>query len=298
MNKNHLLEQRSTNNIKTFILLAGITGAILALGYLVAVATGNSNYIWMSLFIAIAQNVASYFFSDRIALSMSGAVPADAQKYSELHEIVASLSSKYDLPKPAVYVINDPAPNAFATGRNAEHSAVAATTGLLAMLNRGELEGVMAHELSHIKNKDILIMSVVVVMASVLSALANFAMHASFVGDNRDKNNNALIMIIGVVASLIIPIAAALVQSSISRKREFMADAGGALLTGYPEGLASALLKISNFKQPMQNANPATAHLYISCPLGGTEHQTFFQKLFMTHPPIAERVAALRGETI
>ena len=296
MNKNHLLEQRSTNNIKTFILLAGITGAILALGYLVSIATGNTNYLWMAFIIALVQNVASYFFSDRIALSMSGAVPADEQKYADLHEIVATLASKYDLPKPSVYVINDPAPNAFATGRNAEHSAVAATTGLLAMLNRGELEGVMAHELSHIKNKDILIMSVVVVMASVLSTLANFAMHASFVG-GKDRNNNALVTIIGVVASLIIPIAAVIIQSSISRKREFMADAGGALLTGYPEGLASALVKISNFKQPMQNANPATAHLYISCPLGGAEHQTFFQKLFMTHPPVAERVAALRGET-
>lgn len=297
MNKNHFIEQKSTNNIKTFLLLAAITGAIVAFGYVLAGATGNTDYIWIALFIAIVQNVVSYFFSDKIALSMSGAIPADIQKYTELHEIVDMLAKREGLAKPAVYVINDPAPNAFATGRNHKHSAVAATTGLLAMLNRGELEGVMAHEMSHIKNKDILIMSVVVVMASVLSTLANFAMHASFVGDKRE-GNNVFMMIVGVVASLIIPIAAVIVQSSISRKREFMADAGGALLTGYPEGLASALMKISNFKQPMQNANPATAHLYISCPLGGANNQTFFQKLFATHPPIEERIAALRGENI
>lgn len=292
------MEQKSANNIKTFLLLAAISGAIVALGYVLAGATGNSSYIMYALIIAVVQNIVSYFFSDKIALSSSGAIVADEQKYSDLHEIVATLAGKEGFAKPAVYVINDPAPNAFATGRNQSHAAIAATTGLLAMLNRGELEGVLAHEMSHIKNKDILIMSVVVVMSTVLSTLANFAMHASFVG-NKDRANNIFMTIVGVVASLIIPIAAVIVQASVSRKREFMADATGALLTGYPEGLASALEKISSYKQPMQKANPATAHLFISSPFGpGLQNVTFFQKLFATHPPIEERIAVLRNENI
>jgi heat shock protein HtpX len=295
MNKTKFVDESNKNAFKTILIMAVMTSIIVAFGFLIATATGNSSYITMALVIAVGQNVISYFFGAKIALKMSGAVKADVNKYADLHKMVEDLAKKDGIKKPEVYVINDPAPNAFATGRSRNSAAVAATTGLMAMLDRGELEGVMAHEITHIKNRDMLVMTIVVTMSAALSSLANMAAFAS-VGNNKDgENNNGLMMVVALLGSFLLPVVSLFIQSAISRKREFMADAGGALLTDHPEALASALQKIGGFKQPMQKASPATAHLYISCPFGGAAGQTFFQKIFMTHPPIEDRVKALMG---
>jgi len=300
MQNNNLKQIQKVNSIKTISIMFFLFGAILAMGWIISYLTGNPNMLNYAIFLALVTNFISYFFGDKLALSMSGAVIADQEKYSELNNIVETLAKNYGLPNPKVYIINDPASNAFATGRNKNNASVAFTTGLLATLNRSELEGVIAHELTHIKNRDMLVMTIVVVMASALSILANFAMQASFFGDkDKEGNNNTLLLVVGVLSSLLLPVAALIIQSSISRKREFMADAGAGLLTGHPEALASALIKISNFKQPLIHANTATAHLYISSPFGGVEQrQSFWQHLFMTHPPVEERVAALRGDVL
>lgn len=299
--ESRLTAQKATNNFKTIMIMAFFVVIVGALGLFAAKYTGNNTFLYGMILGSVAMNLYSYFFSDKIALSSAGAEEADKNKYSDLYNSVDSLAKKANLKKsPRVYIINDPAPNAFATGRNENHASVAVTTGLLAMMNKGELEGVLAHELAHIKHKDILIMTVVVVLAGVLSYLAQFAFSVTS-RQNSDNNNSSgsgvIGLVLGLAASLLIPIASGMIQSSISRKREFMADADGALITGYAEGLASALEKIGGFKQPLQRATAATAHLYISCPFGAKEErQSFFQKLFMTHPPIEERIAILRGQ--
>ena len=288
------VDESNKNSFKTFLIMAGLSGFIIAVGFLIATTTGNSSYITYALIFAIGQNLVSYFIGPKIALSTSGAVAADPEKYSDLHSIVESISVEANIKKPDVYIINDPAPNAFATGRGRSSSSVAVTTGLMAMLDRGELEGVIAHEVTHIKNRDILVMTAVVTMSAILSTIANMAMFAS-AGRDREGGNNIIFMIIGLAGSIVLPFAMMLIQMSISRKREFMADAGGAILSKHPEALASSLQKIGGFRQPLQLASPATAHMYISCPFGGKEGQTFWQKLFLTHPPIEERVQALVG---
>jgi heat shock protein HtpX len=241
-------------------------------------------------------NVGAYWFSDKIAIAQAGATPADENQYKELHRIVENLAITAGLPKPRVYIIDDPAPNAFATGRDKNHAVVAVTTGLLSMMDRSELEGVIAHELSHVGNRDILVMTVAVVLVGVISMIANIAIRMSyFGGGNRERNNNPLILIAFIVAIILAPIAAQLIQLAISRKREFLADASGALLTRYPEGLESALRKIGSYEAPMQRASTTTAHLYISNPFGAHEAGQWVQKLFSTHPPIPERIAALEG---
>ena len=294
MNKTKFVDESNKNAFKTILIMAVMTGIITAFGFLIATATGNPGYITIALVIAIGQNVISYFFGASIALKMSGAIKADENKYTDLHKIVADLAEKNEIKKPEVYIINDPAPNAFATGRGRNSASVAATTGLLAMLDRGELEGVMAHEITHVKNRDMLVMTIVVTMSAVLSSLANMAAFASMSRD-RESSNGGIFMLVAMAGNILLPIVSLFIQSAISRRREFMADAGGAILTEHPEALASALQKIGGFKQPMQKASPATAHLYISCPFGGARSQGFFQKIFMTHPPIEERVKALIG---
>jgi len=241
-------------------------------------------------------NIGSYWFSDKIVLSMTGAQPATREQFPELWNIVENLSITAGLPMPKVYVVNDPAPNAFATGRDPEHAVVAATTGLLSMLNRSELEGVMAHELSHVGNRDMLVMTVAVVLAGFLAMLADVMMRATMFGGNSDRNKSPIFLVFAIAGIILAPIAAQLIQLAISRKREYLADASGALLTRYPEGLASALEKISGYARPMQNASHATAHLFIADPFGGAS-RSIGQKiggLFQTHPPAAERIKILR----
>ena len=273
----------------TFLVL------IIAIGYAVSWYLGNPLILYGAFLFAIIMNVGSYWYSDKIVLSMTHARPATKEEFPDLWNVVENLSITAGLPMPKVYVVNDPSPNAFATGRDPEHAVVAVTTGLMQILERNELEGVVAHELSHIGNRDMLVMTVAVVLAGFVAMLADFFMRSLAHGGG-DRNKSPIFLILGIVGIILMPIAAQLIKLAISRKREYLADASGALLTRYPEGLASALEKISRVGRPMQNANHATAHLFIADPFGG-EKRSFSQKvggLFQTHPPAQDRIRVLR----
>ena len=278
------------NSFKTVIFLGLLTGILLGIGYLF----GPYGLIIGFIF-ALLMNFVSYFYSDKIVLWMYKAKLAEKSKYPELHELVSDVAKLANIPKPKVYIVTSANPNAFATGRNAEHAAIAVTEGALQKLDKNELEGVLAHELSHIGNRDILLQSVIVVLAGLISIMADWFLRSMFWGGDDRDNKNGAIMLVGIIASILAPIAAMIIQLAISRKREFLADASGALLTRYPEGLASALEKISQDQHPMRRASSANAHLYISNPFRGKAKTSWFSKMFMTHPPIEERVAALRG---
>lgn len=269
---------------------------VIAVGWVMSQYFGDRAILYVALAFSLVGNIGAYWFSDKVAIASAGAKPADESEYRELHRIVENLSITAGLPKPRVYIIQDQAPNAFATGRDPKHAAIAVTTGLLDMLDRSELEGVIAHELSHVGNRDILVMTVAVVLVGFVSVLADIALRASLWGGGgeRDKREGgAIIAILALFAMILAPIAAQLIQLAISRKREFLADASGALLTRYPEGLASALEKIGSYQAPMRRASTATAHLFISNPFGAHAMGRHVANLFSTHPPIQARVAAL-----
>lgn len=290
-----LYTQQASNIRKTWLLMGFFLVFVIAIGYGISWYLGNPFILYIAVAFALIMNVGSYWYSDKLVLRMTSAVPADPTEHRELINIVENLAITAGLPMPKVYVVNDPAPNAFATGRNPEHAVVAATTGLLQILDRNELEGVMAHELAHVGNRDMLVMTVAVVLAGFIAILADFFMRTLMFGGDRDRHPAFLIL--GIVGIILAPIAAQLIQVAVSRKREYLADASGALLTRYPEGLASALEKISNTARPMQKASHATAHLFISDPYSGTK-QSIGQKiggLFQTHPPAQERIARLRA---
>ncbi len=271
---------------------------IIAVGFVFSQAYKSPGILYFAVIFSLLMNFFSYWYSDKIVLKMSGAKPIEKKDNPELFRIVENLCITAGLPMPKIYTINDSAPNAFATGRNKEHAVVAVTAGLLERLNKTELEGVIAHELSHIGNRDILISTIVVVLVGFIALLSDFFLRFTFFGgrsrDRDDSRAQAIFMIAGIVLAILAPIATTLIQLAISRKREFLADASGALLTRYPEGLASALEKISQYKMPMKMANKATAHLYISNPFQAKK----VAALFMTHPPVEQRVAALRGMEI
>ncbi len=295
-----LYTHQSKNIQKTWLLVGVFLAVVLGLGYFLSVYYNNPGILIIAFVFSLVMNITSFWFSDKIALASAKAVPADPQRYIELHRIVENLAITAGLPKPRVYIIPDMSPNAFATGRNKEHAAVAVTEGLLQLLDRSELEGVIAHELAHIGNRDILLQSMVVVLVGFISLLSNMFFHTMGFGGSRDddRKGGGALAIIGILLLILSPIIAQLIQLAISRKREFLADASGALLTRYPEGLASALRKISGSGVPMRSANDATAHLYISNPFGlsaqaGAKPRGGIHKLFMTHPPVEDRVAAL-----
>ena len=288
-----LYTQKSANVRKTWLLMTSFFLLVIFLGWALSWYLNDVSILWIAAGFSIVMNVTAYWFSDKVALSSAGAHPADENEYRELHRIVENLAITAGLPKPRIYVIDDPAPNAFAAGRNPEHSVVAVTTGLMARLDRSELEGVIAHELSHIGNRDILVMTVAVVLVGFISVIADMFMRMSFFGGGDRDNKSPLMLIAAIGAMILAPIAAQLIQLAVSRKREFLADASGALLTRYPDGLASALKKISSYEAPMQNASHATAHLFIANPFGAHEAGRFIAKLFSTHPTVEERVAAL-----
>ena len=293
----NLYQQRSNNVVKTWALMAGFFLIVMAIGWAVSWYYGSPTILYGAVIFALVMNVGSYWFSDKIALSMNGAKLASREEYFDLYTVTENLAITAGLPMPKLYVIQDPAPNAFATGRDEKHAVVAATTGLLQILDRTELEGVIAHELSHIKNKDMLVMTVAVVLAGFVAIVADIFLRMSlFGGGSRDNDSKAglIFAVLAIVAVILAPIAAQLIQLAISRRREFLADSSGALLTRYPEGLASALRKIAGHGRPMQRANHATAHLFIGNPFGG-EAGKFVNKLFATHPPVEARVAALLG---
>jgi heat shock protein HtpX len=299
-----LYTQQGKNIRRTWLLMSAFFLLLIAIGYFVSWYLNEPGFLWLAVIFSIVMNATAYWFSDKVALASTHAKEADPREYLELHRILENLSITAGVPKPRLYIIEDSAPNAFAAGRNAEHAVVAVTTGLLSRLERNELEGVLAHELSHIGNRDILVMTVAVVLAGVFSIIADMFLRMSMFGHgggDRD-NRNPAILVVGIIGIILAPLAAQLIQLAISRKREFLADASGALLTRYPDGLASALRKIASYEAPMRHANHATAHLFISNPFGpstglGASAQggRFVAKIFSTHPPVEERVSALLG---
>lgn len=276
--------------------MAVFLALVVAVGFGASWYFGNSYILYAAIALALIMNVWSYWFSHKVVLRMTNAKPADPVAHRELIDIVENLSITAGLPMPKVYVVDDPSPNAFATGRNPDNAVVAATTGLLQMLDRTEIEGVMAHELAHVGNRDMLVMSVAVVLAGVIALVADFFINAMFFGGS-DERKHPIFLILAIVGILLAPFAAQLIQLAVSRRREYLADATGALLTRYPEGLASALEKISRANRPMKRASHATAHLFIADPFRGQKKRSFSQRLnalFQTHPPVEERVARLR----
>ncbi len=290
-----LYTQRRSNTQKTWLLMAVFLTIVVALGYLISFYYNNQAILYVAIIFSLIMNFASFWWSDKIVLSLAGAKPASHDENMELYHLVENLSIAAGLPMPKIYIIEDQAPNAFATGRDKKHAVVAVTTGLLGILNKNELEGVIAHELSHIGNRDILLQSVVVVLVGLIAILSDMFIRSRFIFGSRDNNKAGGIMaVVGVVFIIISPIIATIIQLAISRQREYLADSSGALLTRYPEGLAGALEKIGSYDQPLKRASNAMAHLYISNPFG-PKRTKGLAKLFMTHPPIEERVAKLRG---
>ncbi len=277
-----------TSMIKTGMLMAALTAVFMVAGQVLG---GNSGMIF-ALLIAFAMNFFAYWFSDKAVLKMSGAQEVTAAEAPQLHSIVSSLSRKAELPMPRIFIMHQDTPNAFATGRNPDHAAVAVTTGLMNILKHDELEGVLAHELAHIKNRDILISTVAATMAGAISTMASMAQWGMLFGGGRsDDNDGGGGGILGAIAMMILaPLGASLIQMAISRSREYQADATGAAICGHPRSLASALqqLEIFNRRRPM-NVNPATAQMYIVNPLSGGQ----LANLFSTHPPMQERIKRL-----
>lgn len=288
----------SSNIFKTYLIM--FLFSIFAFGviYLFAQVLGFQDVGFLGIFgfslifIGIS-NFVSWYFSDKIVLSISGAKPVKLETHRELYRTVENLSIAAGLPMPKIYIIDDSAPNAFATGRDPKHGVIAFTTGILDKLNKQELEGVTAHELSHIGNRDTLMMSVVSVLVGTIALLADFFMRSMWFGGNDRENKSGLLMIFAIVAAILAPIVASLIQLAVSRRREYLADASGVLLTRHPSALADALRKISGDREPLEVANRGTAHLYIVNPLKGNEALDAFAKLFSTHPPIADRIKAL-----
>jgi len=294
-----LYSHAESNIRKTWLLMTGFLLFIIALGWLFSFLLDTSIILIIAIALSILMSFGSYWYSDKIVLRMSRAKPIEKKDNPELYRLVENLCITAGLPLPKIFIIQESQPNAFATGRDANHSVVAVTKGLLEKLERTELEGVIAHELSHIGNKDMLLQTVIVVLVGVVAMLSNIFLRISFWGgmgrrDSRDSTG-LILLALGIIAALLAPIAASLIRLAISRKREFLADASGALLTRYPEGLARALEKISTDPNPMRVANNSTAHLFISNPFKGKQRQSWFTKLFMTHPPVEERIKALRG---
>ncbi|OGI60897.1 zinc metalloprotease HtpX [Candidatus Nomurabacteria bacterium RIFCSPHIGHO2_01_FULL_38_19] len=303
-----LYTEQSKNITKTWLLMTVFFMVIILLGWFTSIYYGNPNILYFFVFFSILMNIFSYWFSDKIVLKLAGAKEAKREEYFDLYTSVENLSITAGLPMPKVYVVQDQAPNAFATGRNKKHAIVCATTGLLAILEKNELEGVMAHELSHIGNRDMLLSTVVVVLVGFITIIADVFRRNLFFSDSRGNDNKGagILMIVGIILSILAPLFAVLIQLTISRKREFLADASGALLTRYPEGLSKALSKIAQYSKPMARQSSAIAHMYIADPRPHDSRQRVGQAkgsrlgkkisgLFATHPPMEERIKALVG---
>lgn len=284
-----LYTQQAKNVRKTWFFLTMFFIFVIIVGYVFAQALGNSWILYGAVIFATGMSFWSYWFSDKAVLKMTGAKEIDRKNFRELYNIVENLVITAGLPMPRIYVIDDMALNAFATGRDPEHGVIVFTRGLLERLDKEEIRGVAAHELSHIGNRDMFISTLAVILAGFVTIVADWFTHIAFFSSS--DNRNPIMMIVGIVLALLAPAFAIILRMAISRKREFLADASGALLTRYPEGLASALEKISADHVPVTRANKATANLFIANPFKGKK----VSKLFMTHPPVEERVAALRS---
>lgn len=294
-----MYEQISSNKRKSIFLILFFLGLVFLLAWVFGKLTNFGPYaLVLAVIIAVAMTFGSYYASDKIVLAISRAKPVKKEDYPYLYNVVEGLAIAAGLPKPRCYIIDDTAPNAFASGRNPKNSVIVVTKGLLEKLNRAELEGVIAHEMSHIKNYDVLVQTLAVVMVGVIALLSDWILRSFFWGGRRRRsrekgggNAAAIFVLVGLLLAILSPLIAQLIRFAISRKREFLADANGAFLTRYPPGLASALRKLAADKEPLEVANKATAHLYIVNPLKDFRGKT--NKLFSTHPPIGERIAAL-----
>lgn len=289
-------EEISSNKWKSLLLTFFFFLFLVLVVYFITYLTGWGVFGSLIAFVlAILMSIGSYYYSDSLVLKISGARPATHEEFRLLDNLVEGLSIAAGIPKPKIFVIEDTAPNAFATGRDPKHGVVCVTTGLLQKLDRSELEGVLAHEMSHIRNYDIRFMTIVSIMVGFLVLLSDFFLRSMFWGgSNREGrgSSNVLLLVVGLVLVILAPLVGTIVQLAISRKREFLADASGAELTRYPEGLASALEKISKDKEPLEAANKATAHLYIADPL--KNNKIWLKSLFATHPPVEIRIKRLR----
>ncbi|MEK9147292.1 MAG: M48 family metallopeptidase [Patescibacteria group bacterium] len=296
-----LYTQKDKNIRKTYLLIFGFLVFIIALGWYFSFVLNSGIILYIAVIFSVAMSFISYWYSDKIVLKMSGAREITKKDSPEIYRIVENLSITAGLPAPKIYIIEDIAMNAFATGRDYKHSVVAVTTGLLKVLDKNELEGVIAHELSHIGNRDTLVSTLVVVLVGFVALLSDFFIRMQIFGiggRNKEGGGQAqiILMIIGILFAILSPIVAMIIQLSISRKREFLADASGALLTRYPEGLASALHKISKDNHKIKRVSKSTAHLFFSDPIHGLQNKkkiSWFGKLFMTHPLAEERIKAL-----
>lgn len=290
------------NKWKTWLIMILFVVFITTLGFVFGKATGNTvSYAIFALIFATFSSIGSYYFSDQLVLASVGAREIKKSDNPELFRIVENLAIGDGIPMPKIYIMNEDAPNAFATGRDPKHAVVCVTSGLLERLNKVELEGVIAHELSHVKNFDTRLMAIVAILVGFVAILANMFMNQLWWGgfrsrdDREDNNMQYIFLIIGIIFAILSPIVATLIQLALSRKREFLADASGALLTRYPEGLASALQKIAAYQRPMPNVSNATAQLFIENPLKDKSTGAWFASLFDTHPPIEERIRILRS---
>ena len=287
------------NSMKTWFLLSFFSLFLIAVGWALSFAFGDVLILYIAVFFAIISSFISYWKSDKIVLAMSNAKEASKEDYPEIHNIVENLAISEGLPKPKVYIINESQPNAFATGRNPEHGVVAVTKGLIDRLEKSEIEAVIAHELAHIKNRDVLVSTIAVVFAGAISIASRIFLRSLIFGRGRRSNNsggkgNALMLIIGIIVAILAPIFALMIRLAISRKREYLADSSAILNTRYPDGLASALEKISSHPNELKAANDATANLYIANPLRGKSKKSFLSNLFSTHPPVEDRIKKIR----
>jgi len=292
-----MYEQIASNKRRSAFLFLVVFGLLIAIGWGLSYVYDNPGILVIAVIVAVVQSWVSYYYSDSIALAVSGARQVDREEAPEYYRLVENLSLTAGIAMPKIHIIDDPAPNAFATGRDVKHASIAVTTGLFDLLNKRELEGVLAHELSHIQNRDILLMTVSVTLVGAIALVSDLFMRSLWWrrGGNKEGNNNGVVMLIGIVLAILAPLVGKLIQLAISRRREFLADSSGALLTRFPEGLAEALSKIERYERPMRSANRATAHLFINEPFGVDEKkQSWLTTIFSTHPPINERVKKLR----
>ncbi len=290
--------QISENRIKTFFIMFVFILIFSSFFFLIGKYYDSPwNYFFLGFFISLLSSIGSYFYGDKLVLLTTGAQPANKRQFFDFYTVTENLSLAAGLPMPKLYVIDDPSPNAFATGRDPKHAVVCATTGLVTMMNRTELEGVIAHELSHVKNYDILFASIVAVLVGTLSLISDWVIRNMFWhrGSNNERSNRSpIFLVLFIIALILTPIIATIIQLAISRKREYLADASAVLLTRYPEGLTRALEKLKENSQPLSHAASSTAHLFIDNPFK-KKNASWFVSLFSTHPPIEERIRILKS---
>ena len=294
----NLYANRTSNILKTWTLFTGFLVLVIGVGWVFSQAYGNPGILYFAVLFSVGMNIIGYWYSDKIVLSMAHAKPVDMQANPELYRIVENLAITAGLPMPKLYIIPEMQMNAFATGRDPKHAVVAVTEGLLRNLTKPELEGVLAHEMSHVGNRDMLVGTAAVILVGFISIISDMFLRSLWWGGNRRDDRGSgggIIMIIAIALAILAPISAMLLQLAISRKREYLADTSGALITRYPEGLASALTKIAKDVTPMRFAKNTTAHLWIDDPFTGQTRTAWWHKLFMTHPPIEDRIKVLRG---